>query len=130
MTGGLLQQVTSLSSFALSIDPKKIHAYLLDLTHVKGGPKAAFFLAFGFDRSAPIHLMDALVDQARAAVNVSSRPHPRGYGIEISAVGVLNGLDGRSPTILTAWNWIPDTTVSTGRTVLPLATFVTARPAE
>ena len=39
----------------------KITRYLLDPDHVIGGPEARFFMAFGFARTRPGELVDALL---------------------------------------------------------------------
>ncbi|MGU3286342.1 DUF6883 domain-containing protein [Methylobacterium mesophilicum] len=36
-----------------SLDPRKISGYLLDETHIEGGPKARFFKRFGFGMHVP-----------------------------------------------------------------------------
>ena len=47
------------------IEEAKLTSYLLNLAHREGGPKAAFFVAFGFSPGAPDVLAEALLEQAR-----------------------------------------------------------------
>ncbi len=51
---------------AASIDPRKVTHYLLDLRHPDGGPKAAYFMRFGFREHDPKQLMDALLEHGRS----------------------------------------------------------------
>ena len=119
--------VTSLATFALSVSADKFGRYLLDPSHPTGGRKAAFFLGLGFTPDRPSEFADALVEQAWNAREVISRPHPRGYGIEIGAIGPLRAPDGRVAHILTAWNWRPVLRPGT-EAGTEIATFVTAYP--
>jgi hypothetical protein len=40
---------------------KKVTEYLLNLAHVKGGPKAKLFIRYGFSRERPEELIVALI---------------------------------------------------------------------
>lgn len=126
MTGRI---VTSLLGFALSVDVEKITRYILNPTHPRGAAKAAWFSAFGFSQDRPQELIDAFVTQAWNARRVICRDHPRGFGVEVSAIGPIWCPDSRLPVIRTAWNWRPDSVVRvTGRPDASLVTFVTAYP--
>ena len=48
------------------IAPEKLTKYLLNPTHRIGGPKARFFMRFGFHPSRPDELADALLLLARS----------------------------------------------------------------
>ena len=47
-------------------DPRKVTHYLLDLRHPDGGPKAAYFMRFGFREDDPEPLMEALLEHGRS----------------------------------------------------------------
>ncbi len=47
------------------IDPRKASDYLLNLRHPDGGPKAAFFIRFGFVVDDPQALVEALLAHGR-----------------------------------------------------------------
>ena len=53
------------NSEAASIDPRKVTHYLLDPRHPDGGPKAAYFMRFGFREEDPKPLMEALLEHGR-----------------------------------------------------------------
>ncbi|WP_245524468.1 DUF6883 domain-containing protein [Methylobacterium nonmethylotrophicum] len=46
---------------ALEVPGSKLVHYLLNVDHPKGGPKARFFLAFGFDPTQPETMAEALI---------------------------------------------------------------------
>ena len=48
----------------LSIEELKLVSYLLDVSHVEGGPKARFFIGCGFDPAHPKAFADALAEHA------------------------------------------------------------------
>ncbi|WP_342587201.1 DUF6883 domain-containing protein [Methylobacterium terrae] len=60
---------------ALEVPGSKLAPYLLNVDPPNGGPKARFFLAFGFDPAQPEVMADALIVQGHRR---SVRPAPRG----------------------------------------------------
>ncbi|MGX7703302.1 DUF6883 domain-containing protein [Methylobacterium sp. Gmos1] len=52
---------------ALEVPGSKLVHYLLNVDHPKGGPKARFFLAFGFDPARPEVMAEALILHATDA---------------------------------------------------------------
>jgi len=79
----------------------KVTHYLLDPAHPKGGPKARFFAAFGFERGAPDGLARALLDHAGAGQVTGVTTDERGWLYEVT--GPLVTPDGRNPEIISVW---------------------------
>lgn len=80
------------------VSGRKVAAYLLDLDHPDGGPKARFFRAFGFDEAT---LEEALMRHPElhpVDATLLGR-HGRKYVIRCS----LPSPDGRDPCILSVW---------------------------
>ncbi len=101
---------------------EKIVGYLLNPTHPTGGPKSAFFRAFGFTTTTVTDwqvLAEALLQhvQANDIVDVRQTVEATSY----SVIGPLMTPDGRNPSVLSAW-YIRD-----GETV---PRFATAFPKE
>lgn len=101
-----------------SIRIEKITGYLLDPTHATGGPKARFFMAFGFDAARPAELMDALaghfINRAPSRrLNVPDRA-PR-----VVFEGPIVAPDGRSPRVRSVW-WVDEEHVAHFVTAVPL----------
>ncbi|WP_375464113.1 DUF6883 domain-containing protein [uncultured Methylobacterium sp.] len=102
---------------AWSLNPRKTVEYLLNAHHAEGGPKARFFLRFGFTQEAPDHLAYELLSHARPetyAGQAISRFGDMKYLFE----GPIRAPDGRMPRIRTVWR------IDVNRT----AHFVTAVP--
>jgi hypothetical protein len=83
------------------ISKAKIADYFLSPDHPKGGPKAEFFLRFGFTRSGWRVLANALREHAGSQPIISRRQTPFGEIHEVK--GPLSTPDGRNPTIRSAW---------------------------
>lgn len=81
-------------------DPK-VRDYLLDPTHPGNNGKAAFFLAFGFDRSVWGALRAALQEHPR--INPIERVQPNPYGTRYRVRCSITTPDGRNPCITTVW---------------------------
>jgi len=96
---------------------RKIVDYLLDLAHPDGGPKAAFFLRFGFTAEA-WHRMAAGLKQ-HAVQNEVGKVVENKLGTRYSVEGELETPDGRNPLVRTIWFIANDETVPR---------FVTAYP--
>ena len=79
----------------------KITHYLLDPVHPKGGPKARFFSAFGFDHSAPDMLAHALLNHVATGQVTGVTSDARGWLYAV--VGPLTTPDGRDPDVVTVW---------------------------
>jgi hypothetical protein len=94
--------VAKLPSAAQAVVPdRKITAYLLNDAHKTGGPKAAFFKAFGFSIKAPEVLALALRDHAANNDVVASATTPLGIKYEIS--GPFPAPGGRVPIVKSVW---------------------------
>jgi hypothetical protein len=83
------------------IDPRKITDYLLCATHEQGGPKAQFFISFGWSQEAPGELVDDLYRHALASEVVRSYPAPHGQKFEI--VGPISTPDGSVVVVKSVW---------------------------
>lgn len=80
----------------------KIVDYLLDTAHPRGGPKARFFLAFGFSPAEPDAMAEALIDHLigeRCSVRADVAHGRR----RLIAEGPLATPDGRGPRVRTVW---------------------------
>jgi len=82
------------------IAPEKLTDYLLNLEHSRGGPKARFFLAFGFRVEAPEELGMALLAQDRAH---PASMRPRRNGVAYVVEGPIGTPSGRRPWVRTVW---------------------------
>ena len=100
------------------IEPRKITAYLLNLKHPDGGPKAAFFVRFGFDASQPEVMIDALLAHARA--HKVARLQKSKLGTSYVVEGPLLTPAGRNPDVRTVWLIETDETVPRLLTAIPL----------
>lgn len=82
------------------IAPEKLTDYLLNLDHPRGGPKARFFLAFGFRVDAPEELASSLLAQCRA---FPAAMRPRRNGVAYVIEGPIGTPSGRRPWVRTVW---------------------------
>ena len=80
----------------------KIVQYLLNLDHPKGGPKARYFLAFGFNASQPLQLAEALLAQ-REAHGLTTRLTEVAGRKRLVCEGPVVAPDGRRPHVRTVW---------------------------
>jgi hypothetical protein len=99
------------------VHDRKITAYLLDETHKTGGPKAAFFKAFGFSAAAPGVLAAALRTHAAVSDIVATVTTSRGIKYEIS--GPFPAPDGRVPRVKSVWIILKGETVPRFVTAVP-----------
>ncbi len=83
------------------VEPRKVAAYLLNLQHPDGGPKAAFFLRFGFDASQPEAMIEALLAHARS--NPVARLQKSEIGTSYVVESPLQSPDGGNPRLRTVW---------------------------
>ena len=102
----------------LVVEDLKLTGYLLDETHADGGPKAAFFMHFGFCLAEWSRLKDALLQHALENEIIDSR-ETRHDSIIHSIEGALFAPDGREPHIRAIWE------IRQGES---FARFVTAYP--
>lgn len=68
-----------------TVGAAKLSRYLLDLDHVRGGAKAAFFVGHGFSPATPADLRYALLQHGRDAVLA---------GVRRDAFGLIFEVDG------------------------------------
>ena len=83
------------------IERDKIVNYLLDTAHPDGGPKAEFFLSFGFTRARWRLLERAIRGQVQEHEVI--RVVESVYGTRYIIDGEINAPDGRTPRIRTVW---------------------------
>ncbi len=86
---------------SLQIEEAKIVDYLLDVNHVDGGDKAAFFLGRGFTIDAPDELAEALA--THAATHWPGRVVTTSYVTKHIVEGPLTCPDGSTPNVLAVW---------------------------
>ena len=83
-----------------SIAPDKIFEYLLNLEHRVGGPKARFFLGFGFALEQWQRFAAALHDHPKAnPVEEIETPFGTKHVVRCN----VETPDGRNPCIITVW---------------------------
>jgi hypothetical protein len=85
-----------------SLDPRKISSYLLDESHIEGGPKARFFKRFGFGMHDPLALSSALLDHPAESTFVGETISGRG-DVKVIFEGPIVTPDGRNPRVRTVW---------------------------
>ncbi|MEZ4618065.1 MAG: hypothetical protein R2867_21490 [Caldilineaceae bacterium] len=100
------------------IAPAKITHYLLNTTHPRGGPKAVFFLQFGFSVAQWELLAEALLQHAATHTVTSTLATPEGILYVID--GALATPDGRNPAVRVVWAIDADNTVPRLITAHPL----------
>ena len=83
------------------VERGKLVDYLLDLEHVDGGPKARFFMAFGFSRSQWPELRAALLRHAGECEVTGSASGQ--HGINYVVEGTMQMPDGREASVRTVW---------------------------
>jgi len=79
----------------------KLTKYLLNIEHVTGKDKAAFFLRFGFSIESWEVMASALIRHAQRHEVVSVLETPQ--GIHYAIQGELISPDGRNPHVKTIW---------------------------
>ncbi|MCF4125408.1 DUF6883 domain-containing protein [Methylobacterium sp. SyP6R] len=89
---------------ALEVPGSNLVHYLLNVDHPKGGPKARFFLAFGFDPIQPEIMAEALIVQATDARCIL-RPVENGPYRRMIVEGPMETPDGRLPRVRSVWQW-------------------------
>ncbi len=83
------------------IDERKITGYLLAEAHEGGGPKARFFIAFGWSVEQPEQLRADL--RLHACTNSVVLHYATDHGIKYEVVGALIAPNSQSVTIKTVW---------------------------
>ena len=81
---------------------EKITHYLLDITSQKGGPKARFFMRFGFSIEKWEVFEEAVRRQARE-VEIARIEQSEVYGVYYIIEERLVAPDGRRPFVRTVW---------------------------
>ncbi|KMO34413.1 hypothetical protein VQ03_23430 [Methylobacterium tarhaniae] len=87
---------------ALEVPGSKLVHHLLNVDHPKGGPKARFFLAFGFDPGQPEIMAEALIMQATDARCIL-RSVELGPCRRMIVEGPMETPDGRRPRVRSVW---------------------------
>ena len=87
------------------VDPRKLSAYLLNVAHPVGGPKARFFLAMGFAAARADELGQALLRHAQLRDVVAVRPSRFGDLYELRCA--IEAPDGSAPCIRSVWQLRP-----------------------
>src|SRR4051794_30948104 len=96
----------------------KVTHYLLDLTHVTGGPKAKFLHSFGFHRDRPHELARALLGHVSWDGFHDIQAFPEGLRYRFKGRLQIGAIDG--PVVRTVWQ------LDHGS---PCAHFITMTPA-
>jgi len=101
------------------VPERKCTAYLLDLTHTRGGPKAHYFIGHGYTLAGWLRLADDL--RAHVGMHKVSGMRRTQGGTNFEVTGALTMPDGATAVTVSVW-YIAD-----GGT---LPRLVTARPAK
>ena len=101
------------------VPQSKITDYLLDVEHIDGQRKAAFFLHFGFSVSEWEQMADAL--RAHGQTYDVTQQIENLYGMKYIVEGELNTPDGRNPFIRSVWIVEKRQTVARLITAYPIA---------
>lgn len=83
------------------VPPAKLTDYLLKADHPAGGPKAAFFRAFGFGLDRLDAMADALAEHPDR--NPTAAVEGSLWGVKYTVQCRIRTPDGRDPCILTVW---------------------------
>lgn len=83
------------------VETGKVSDYLLSLDHPEGRGKAAFFIAFGFERDRLNLLVQALLRHATTQPVVDEQPTP--YGRKFTLECSVESPDSRNPCIRSVW---------------------------
>ena len=86
----------------LRIPIEKIVVYLLNLDHPKGGPKARFFLSFGFTQEEPGVMAQALIGQFFLGRS-TTLPETEDALERVVVEGEIVSPDGRNPLVRAVW---------------------------
>ncbi|KQQ12784.1 hypothetical protein ASF56_06420 [Methylobacterium sp. Leaf122] len=104
----------------LRVPSDKIVKYLLNVDHPKGGPKARFFLSFGFDPDRPGIMADALL--GHFILNPGTPvPATQGALERMVIEGPLMSPDDRNPQVRSVWQREDDGTAWRLITAVPRA---------
>lgn len=91
---------------AAVIADRKIAAYLLNVDHAEGGPKASYFLARGFSVKEPTPFIEALLEHGEPQNLVSTMRSE--FGVKYVCEGPLRTPDGANPRVRSVWQKRPD----------------------
>jgi hypothetical protein len=83
------------------VEQRRIREYLLNPTHPSGGPKANFFMAYGFAAQDRDLLRAALIQHGRT--NSVVRSIDTAWGMRYTVACNCITPDGRNPCIRTVW---------------------------
>lgn len=85
------------------VEPQKVLDYLLNANHPIGGPKARFFMQFGFTREDSVTLLEAL--RRHGVSNEVAMMNNTPFGPRFEVVGPLECPSGDSPNVCTVWQF-------------------------
>ena len=87
------------------IADRKIVEYLLNVDHVEGGSKAAYFIARGFSVKEPTPFIEALLEHGGAKHLVSTTRSE--FGTKYVCEGPVLTPDGVNPRVRSVWQKKP-----------------------
>lgn len=99
------------------VEDAKVRGYLLNEAHEDGGPKARFFISFGFSVADPDSLLNAL--WAHPERNELVKSEATRFGIKSVVECSVVTPDGRNPCIRSVWIKYPGTDVQRLVTAYP-----------
>ncbi len=91
-----------IEQYQIEISESKLKNYLLNENHIDGLHKAKFFRSFGFTIENWQEFKNSLLEHLKQNYKNSILTHSP-YGEKYIVTGVLEGIDGRKPTIKSVW---------------------------
>ncbi|WP_425339765.1 DUF6883 domain-containing protein [Methylobacterium platani] len=91
------------SPTSFAIDALKISGYLLNPAHPSGGPKARYFISYGFDPSEPGMLAAALLAHPACPSSVSQPPKVTPYDVRFMFEGPIASPTGLTGRVRSVW---------------------------
>ena len=86
---------------SFEVDSDKIRLYLLNPSHPTGGPKARFFLGWGFDVSRVAEFVRALLTHPKTSI--MTKVTTTAYGYVYVFEGSMSAPNGATPPVRTVW---------------------------
>lgn len=104
---------------SFAIDTLKISGYLLNLAHPSGGPKARYFISYGFDSSEPDLFAAALLAHPMRPSSVPQQPKITSYDVRFMFEGPIEAPSGLTGRVRSVWQVLPSDSVGRLITAYP-----------
>ena len=104
---------------SFAVDTPKISGYFLNPAHPSGGPKARYFISYGFDPSRPDLLAAALLAHPTLSSSVSQPPKITTYDVRFLFQGPIESPTGLTGCVRPVWQVLPSDSVGRLITAYP-----------